>query len=67
LWFAFGALSLQPQLTARRGDVIAFFAAERCDDTVFSQDGLEFLLSVTRRTRPFQAFNAIVWNEIDLG
>ena len=46
---------------------MAFFAAQSCDNTVVPQDGLKFFLPRARWTRPIQAFDGVVWNEIDLG
>jgi hypothetical protein len=46
---------------------VAFLAAQGCDHTVLPQDRLKSFLPRARRTRPFQAFDGVVWNEIDLG
>jgi hypothetical protein len=54
-------------LTAGRCDIVAFLAAQGCDHTVLTQNRLKSFLARARGTRPFQAFNGIIWNEIDLG
>ena len=46
---------------------MALLAAQGCDHTMFPQDGLKSFLPGARGARPFQAFDGIVWNEIDLG
>jgi len=53
-------------MTAGGGNVVAFLAAQGCDHTVLPQDRLKFFLP-RARPRPFQAFDGVVWNEIDLG
>ena len=46
---------------------MAFLATQGCDHTVLPQDRLKSFLPRARGARPFQAFDGVVWNEIDLG
>ena len=46
---------------------MALLAAQGCCHAVLTQDGLKFLLSRARGPRPIEAFDGVVWNEIDLG
>src|SRR5437763_15248823 len=54
-------------LTAGGTNFVTFLAAQGCDHTMFPQDRLKSFLPGARGARPFQAFDGIVWNEIDLG
>src|SRR2546423_1086641 len=56
------ALRLQPQLSARRLDIVSLLASQSSHDAMAADDRKEAFLHVARRSRPFQTGDGVVRN-----